>query len=327
MKTTRTAASQSERQAGFTLIEIVGAFFMMTVVLVFITGIFVENGRQRRAATELMRERLSATGALALVASDLESAVLVAPSESVDPSRHPWQFIAADIGNDGARSIRFVTQNGSDANVGENATSWVEMAYFVEEEESGQLTLWRWQSARPPSEPARGFPDSGEQQSSRVAVGVVDFGIRFLNVDGSWVDDWDSTYLPPDQMLPLAAEITITLFRKMRQGEQPETGRDDAILIPGLTHTKRFALVMKPIDINALIELSSAAEDNDPNCFTINQCLNEGDSDWYSVEIEDQCRGDDALCDLLASPKSVCWHTIEASYPELAARAPVGCDS
>jgi len=51
-----------ERRAGFTLIEVVGAFFMMVVILVFITGIFFENGRQREAATDLMRERPGGCG-------------------------------------------------------------------------------------------------------------------------------------------------------------------------------------------------------------------------------------------------------------------------
>lgn len=320
-------SSRATPQAGFTLIEIVGAFFLMVVILVSITGIFVENGRQRKAATELIREKLSASGALALIASDLESAVLVAPAEGTDPTNHPWQFLAEDAGDLGAQSIRFVTQNASAMNAGENSSSWVEVAYFLEEDEEEQLTLWRWRSARPPSEPSRGFPDSSDSGSARVALGVHEFGVRLLDFDGSWVDDWDSTYRPPDQMLPDAAEITIGLLREARLGEVEDDGLGDKVMTPGIPQQRHVTLVMKPLDVAALIELANGRGGADADCFTIGQCLDLGDSDWYATELEDQCGGDDQLCSLLTSPDSNCWSTIESGYPDLAARAPEGCDS
>jgi hypothetical protein len=314
--------------AGFTLIEIVGAFFMMTVILVFITGIFVENGRQRKAATELIREKLSATGALALIAADLESAVLVAPAEGVDPTNHPWQFLADDSGELGARSIRFVTQNASTTNAGENASTWVEVAYFLEADEDGELTLWRWRSARPPAEVPRGFPDSSEAGSVRVAVGVSEFGVRLLDFEGSWTDDWDSTFRPRDQMLPEAAEITIGILREARRGEVEDDGQSDKIMVAGLPQQRHVTLVMKPLDVAALIELADdRGGGDDTDCFTVGQCLDLGENDWYGTEIEDQCGGDDELCDLLTSPDSTCWSTVETGWPEVAVLAPEGCDS
>jgi hypothetical protein len=316
------------RAAGFTLIEIVGAFFMMTVILVFITGIFVENGRQRKAATELIREKLSASGALALIAADLESAVLVAPAEGVDPTNHPWQFLADDSGESGARSIRFVTQNASTMNAAENSTSWVEVAYFLEEDEDEELTLWRWRSARPPAEVPSGFPDSSDAGSARVAVGVSEFGVRLLDFDGSWADDWDSTFRPPDEMLPEAAEITIAILREARRGEVEDDGRSDAIMVAGLPQQRHVTLVMKPLDVAALIELASdRGGDDNADCFTVGQCLDEGENDWYSTELEDQCGGDDELCDLLTSPDSTCWSAVENGWPEVAVLAPESCDS
>ena len=327
MKRGKTLPSVATRRAAFTLIEIVGAFFMMTVILVFITGIFVENGRQRRAATELIREKLSASGALSLIASDLESAVLVSPPEGVDPTNHAWQFLADDSGEFGARSIRFVTQNASAMNAAENSTNWVEVSYFLEQDEEERLTLWRWRSARPPAKPSRGFPDSSDSGSARVAVGVSEFGVRLLDADGSWVDDWDSTYRPPDQMLPDAAEITIRLFREARRGEVEDDGLSDKLMVAGLPQTRQVTLVMRPLDVAALIELADGRGGADADCFTIGQCLDLGESDWYSNELEEQCGGDDELCGLLTSPDSTCWSTVENGWPEVAARAPAGCDS
>jgi len=310
-----------ERRRGFTLIEVVGAFFMMVVILVFITGIFIENGRQRSAATELMRERLSATGTLDLIASDLEGAVFVAQGEDGDRESHPWRVLAEGVGELGAVALRFVTQNAPRSNTAEHASNWVEVAYFLEEDEAGELVLWRWRSARPPSEAANGFPNSGDPGSMRIAVGVSEFGVRFLDADGNWVDEWDSIYLPPDQALPDAAEISLALFRKARRGES----QDGEIRVPGLIHVRRVSLVMRPIDVAALIELESNDGDEGPNCFTISQCLDEGGDEWYTAELEDDCGGDDELCSLLENPDSACWSEVQSGYPQVAAQAPESC--
>ena len=312
-----------ERRQGFTLIEVVGAFFMMVVILVFITGIFVENGRQRSAATELMRERLSATGTLELLANDLEGAIFVERAEGEDPESHPWRVLAESGGEFGAVAVRFVTQNAPRSNTAEHASNWVEVAYFLEQDEEGEQILWRWRSARPPSESSGDFPDSSDIGSMRIAVGVSEFGVRFLDAEKNWVDEWDSTYQPSNQALPEAAEISLALFRKPRRGESLE----GEIQVPGLMHVRRVSMVMRPIDVAALIALEGNGGNEEPNCFTIGQCLDEGDDAWYTSELEDECGGDDDLCDLLENPDDACWSEIQNSYPQVAAQAPEGCES
>ena len=311
-----------ERRLGFTLIEVVGAFFMMVVILVFITGIFIENGRQRSAATELMRERLSTTGALDLLASDLEGAIFVAATEAenADPESYPWRVLAEGGGELGAVAIRFVTQNSPRSNTAEHASDWVEVAYFLEQDEAGEQVLWRWRSARPPSEPPSGFPDSSDSGSMRIAVGISEFGVRFLDFGGNWVDDWDSTYRPPSEALPEAAEISLALFRTARRGES-QNGESE---VPGLTHVRRVSMVMRTIDVDKLIGLG---ETDDDLCdgLTIGECLDEGDNDWYEAELEN-CGDDDPLCALLDNLDG-CWNEIQISYPEVAARAPESCES
>lgn len=85
-------------------------------------------------------------------------------------------------------------------------------------------------------------------------------------------------------------------------------------------------MVMRPIDVAALIELEQGGED-ESECFTISQCLDEGENGWHAAELEDDCGGDDELCQLLANPGESCWSSIESGYPEVAARAPEGCGS
>jgi type II secretory pathway component PulJ len=314
----------TDRRMGFTLIEVVGAFFMMVVILVLITGIFVENGRQRTAATELMRERLSATGALDLMANDLEGAIFVARAEdgTGDPESHPWRVLAESGGDYGAIAIRFVTQNAPSSNTAEHVSNWVEVAYFLEDDDEGEQVLWRWRSARPPNEAPNGFPDSSEFGSMRVAVGVSEFGVRFLDFEGNWLDEWDSTFQPSNQALPEAAEISLALFRAARRGESLEGETQ----VPGLLHVRRVSMVMRPIDVAALIQLEEDG-DEEAGCFTISQCLDEGDNDWHATELEDDCGGDDELCELLANPGESCWSAIESGYPEVAARAAESCGS
>ena len=295
----------------------------MTIILTLITGIFVENGRQRSAATELMRERLSATGTIELLANDLEGAVFVERAEGADPEAHPWRVLAVGGGEFGAVAVRFVTQNAPRSNTAEHASNWVEVAYFVEEDETGEQVLWRWRSARPPSESSSGFPDSNDFGSMRIAVGVSEFGMRFLDAEGNWVDEWDSTYQPSNQALPEAAEISLALFREARRGESLE----GEIQVPGLIHVRRVSMVMRPIDVAALIALEENGGDEGTDCFTIGQCLDEGNDDWYTSELEDECGGDDDFCDLLENPDSACWSKIQSSYPQVAAQAPESCES
>ncbi len=103
--------SRPFRHHGYTLIEILGAFFIMTILLTLVTGIFVENGRQRAAALGLMRESLSAAATLDQLAWDLESALFLANETGRRPDENPWRFLSDGLGETGAVAVRFVTQN------------------------------------------------------------------------------------------------------------------------------------------------------------------------------------------------------------------------
>jgi hypothetical protein len=317
-----TRPSTAGDRAGFTLIEVVGAFFLMVIVLALVSGIFVENGRQRLAATELMRERLSAAGGVDLLTSDLEAAVFLRPAEGTDPDLHPWRVVAQDRGELGATSVRFVTQNAASGERAENASSWIEVAWFLGVDNEGRKVLWRWRSPRPPDEPPRGFPDPNAPGSARVVVGVSRFGVRFLDYEGNWVDEWDSSFQPPEQALPRAAEVNLELLRAPRRGE----AQGDELEVPGQLHTRRVAMVMPPIDVAALVALSREGG-GALACFTIDDCLNLGDNSWWDERMSNDCGGDQGLCEILRSPSSHCFSDLSLSYPEVTAAAPAACES
>ena len=314
--TTNNPRAVHERRAGFTLIEVIGAFFMMVVILVFISGIFVENGRQRTAATELMRERLSASGALALIGDDLEGAVFLTPpaDDQAAAEDRPWRIFAERGGEYGASAIRFVTQNVPRSNAAKHASNWVEVAYFLEENEDGEQVLWRWRGSRPPNVTPRGFPSSQDQGSARIAVGVSTFGIRLLDSEGNWTDDWDSAYQPPNAALPEAAEISLAVNRVPRRDEITE----NETKIAGLLHYRRVPIAMRPIDVAELIALEKPGEEAGLDCLTISQCLDEVGNDWYTNELSSGCGGDGELCALLQNPAANCWRDVQDDYPEIA---------
>jgi Type II secretion system (T2SS), protein J len=315
-------ASLRPRVEGFTLIEIVGAFFMTVVILVFVTGIFVENGRQREAATALMHERLGAAAALDLIGADLGSAILLARGEEEEPNEHPWRFTANAPSELGATALRFVTQAGPRLSPASGSSSWIEVAYFLAEDEEGRIVLWRWQSPRPPSQAPSAFPGPDDPGAMRVAVGIANFGVRALDGAGAWLDEWDSTFLPPAQALPEAVEISIQMQRAVRPGEAIDD--PEATEIPGRLQSRRVALAMRPLDVAALIALGQEGEEGE-ECFTVDDCLATGDSAWFQQLLGESCGGDDRLCEVLRDSGKTCWSTVQTTYPAIAARAPAGC--
>lgn len=312
---------------GYTLIEILGAFFIMTVMLTLVTGIFVENGRQRAAALGMLDESLSAAAALDQVAQDLEGALFIAADPGSRPDEHPWRFASEGISDHGAKALRFVSQNAPLANRAQQASGWVEIAYFLEEDRHGQSVLYRWISARPPTQASSRFPSADDEGSMRLAADVSDFGLRFLNPTEGWVDEWDSAFEAPDAAMPQAVEISLGLMRDARIDESVEDEDAASRRVAGLLHSRRVVLLMRPIDPNALLELALEDGDDDgaAQCFTVAQCVAEGDAAWYQTEIESDCSGDETLCKLLSDSNATCWDEIVNAYGAVAEKAPETC--
>ncbi len=314
---------------GFTLIEVVAAFFLTTVVLFFVTGIFSENAKQRSAAAELLRVETTASAALDLIAQDLEGTVFVTRPLGSDPRSHSWRFLGEGSGELGASFVRFQTQNVPRGNLGENASTWVDIAYFVTEEEVDEYsetegpsyTLWRWRSSRPPSEAAQRNPDPDDPGSARVAEGLAAFGIRFVDPEGGVVDDWDSAFAPDDAPIPMGVEISLMLHRLAREGET-DSG---ALLIPGRLHERVVTLAMhRPINLDVLISLALSS-DGDPNCGTIADCADFGD-EWFVDLRKSECDGDEELCSLLNASAETCWSAVEKDWPSIANEAAAECE-
>jgi type II secretory pathway component PulJ len=312
--------------AGFTLLEMLSAVFLATVVLVLVSSIFGENARQRSVASERLRVETTASTALDRIADDLEASILLKRPAERDPRTHAWRFIAEDPGDLGARTVRFQTQNVSRSNLAEHSTTWVEVVYFLADEEiddpsaDPHFTLWRWQSNRIPGDSDRRWPEPGEPGTARVAEGLADFGVRLIDAEGALLDEWDSTFAAEDAALPAGAEIALVLFRAARPGE----GEPGQIEVPGRIHGRTVTLAMPtPIDVAALIELSEGT--SDPECGTIADCA-DFDDEWFVELREKDCDGDVELCDLLNASGDTCWQELAREWPRVAASAAPECE-
>ncbi len=315
-----------KKSAGFTLLEMLSAVFLATVVLVLVAGIFSENGRQRSVASELLRIQTSAASALDRIADDLEATILFSRPPGRDPRDHAWRFVAEDPGDLGARSLRFQTQNVSRANLAEHASTWVEVVYFLAPEEretsseAPRFTLWRWQSTRPPGDATIQWPDPGEPGTARVAEGLADFGVHLIDSSGGLLDEWNSAFVSEDAALPGGAEISLVIFRAAREGE----ASPGELEIPGRVHTRTVTLAMpEPIDVEALIALTESSIE--PECGTIADCA-DFDDEWFVELRETDCDGDIELCDLLDASSDVCWKELAREWPRVAATADPECE-
>ena len=317
-------------RAAFTLIEVLGAFFMTTIVLVLVSGIFMQNGRQREAATELLRVETTASAALDILSRDLEASVYLSRSETRSSNEHPWIFLAEGAGELGATRLRFQTQNVSRENLAENASTWIDVAYFLTEQrrdiedgdgfDGNRYTLWRWRSPRPPNDPARSFPEENDIGSARVIEDIADFGVTFIDSEGELLDEWDSTLSTGSAPLPSSAEIRLVIFETAREGR----AAPGILQIPGRMHERHVSLAMhQPIDLDALVALETSNQG--PGCFTIADCA-DIDDEWFIEQLDDECGGDEELCDLLEQSQSACWDEIVNEWPSVASTAPPECE-
>ena len=317
--------TRSRGEAGFTLIEVIGAFFLMTVILIFVTGIFFENGRQREAASELMRVETTAAAALDLIAQDLEATIYLAPRRGASRRDHPWIFEADRAGELGATYLRFQTQNVPRGHLGEHASTWVDVAYFLEEdvEQEDRFTLWRWRSTRPPGLAGDPDLDVDDPRSARIARGIADFGVTFLDAEGGSRDEWSSPDESQETPLPIGAEISLALYREARPGE----AEGDELEIATRPRVRSVTLPMhRPVDIDALIEIALALETGG-SCATVDDCLQLSENQWYTSLLQDDCDGDSELCDLLSAPGVTCWDDIAQGWPEIAGQADPACEA
>ena len=201
----------TRRNLGFTMIETMAVVIGLALVMTAVIGAYQAIQTQAFTASAATDGPRRATALLDRMAHEIESALLVKKPDTLDPLDHPWLFLAESQSNsDGADRVRFQTRSHRPRSNAAHASDLLDVAWFLTSAESGEgHDLWRWTSSQLPEQLDRRFPRTDADNTEAWARGIAQFGIRLLDAEGAWVDEWDSSTLVRSSQLPVAAEITV----------------------------------------------------------------------------------------------------------------------
>jgi hypothetical protein len=240
-------------RSGFTLIEVLGAVFLTSLVLAVAVGMFLNLSNASTSAVEMMRENLRATAVLDRISRDLSGASLLTRPEEVDPLVHPWYFTAESQNTfGGADAVKFISRSQRPKVSAYHASDLAQVAYFTAIEDDGSMTLYRWTSPSLSASYDPGFPTPDTPGSFVLAEGLRGVQFRFRSEEGEWVDEWDSTQLVQSSQLPTAVEVNVYGFGRETEEELP----DDQLPV----HSQQILIPQRPIDLAKMIQDYATAQ-------------------------------------------------------------------
>ncbi len=246
------------RRAGFTLIEVMAAIFLTSMVITFAVSFYINLANISQAAIIRTRQTLQATSAIERVARDLASTAFIVKSEETDPLAHPWAFVAESrFAFDGSDLIRFNSRSKSPGEGAYHDSDLLQIVYQAIDEEDGSLTLLRWSSPGLPTGQFADYPGVDDDRNFVVAEGLGSFSLRFLDDNAQWLPAWDSSQLENSSELPVGVEIDVSVW----QGESEDGWSDNT---DDAQHfVKRVYLYQRPLDLNEMIRERDEAEAKD----------------------------------------------------------------
>jgi type II secretory pathway component PulJ len=268
------AARNDRRKQGLTLLEMLVVFLFTGMLLAGASqGYWQVSTSTTAAAARMQTERL-ASALLDRVARDLQGSVLLVKPPDVDPISHPWLFVAESRGvsaSAGANRLRFVTRSHRPRATAVHESDLAIVTYFTTSGPDSGVVLHRMISPRLPEELDRRFPSENDEGVQPLAA-LESFGVRLLDEDGKWADDWDSTTIQRSGQLPTVAEITLSL--------PPWPGQEEDI-----TRSIWVELPVRPLDLQAELEKAQQASagnegededeefEDDAECVTVGECI------------------------------------------------------
>ena len=248
-------ATRNPRQPGFTLIEVLAAVFLTSMVITFAVSFYIDLANLSQRAIARTRENLQAASALDRIGRDLANTAFWLKAEEADPFTHPWSFQAESrFSFDGSDTIRFNTRSKSPGEGTFHDSDLLQVVYQVTSEEDGSLTLFRWSSPGLPVSYEGGYPSVDDERSFVVSEGLGSLTLRFLGSEGEWVSSWDSSQLENSEALPIAVEIDISIWKE--QDSEDWNDEDQKHF------TKQVVLYQRPVDLNEMIRKRDEAEAN-----------------------------------------------------------------
>lgn len=263
---------RGRRSAGFTFIEMMAVVLLTATVLIASVNLYLQLAGSTAAAADTTRTQRRAVLLLDRMARDLEGAALLVRPDDVDPLAWPWLFLAeAGAGGEAADRLKFDTRSFVSSKAESGAGDLAVVAWWLEPAEEEGFELLRWSAPHLPESLERQLPRRDDPAVRVVADDVARFGVRLLDEEGSWHEEWDSSTLTWSNQLPAAAEIVLALLPP-----DPTVPPDEAPLF-----TRQVRIPVRPLDLQALQE--AAAEEaegeeeeeeseEDGDCVTVAQC-------------------------------------------------------
>lgn len=264
------------RRSGFTLIELMGVILLTLLITAGIHQIFSEMTFQSQRAVVRTHASRQATAILDRIARDLQEAFLIIKPPEVDPLNHPWIFYSEnDADND---RILFFTRNHQPR--GANPREWdlTKVAYFLEYDDDGISSLWRWVIPGIPGEYLKDFPSIYDPGVSLVSQDIEELHFEFRSfVATEWSRGWDSSQLEFSGQLPLAVYIEISIVDPYAL----ESETDEELL-----QYSRVVQIQLPAFSEEMIFSTSKEGEKDPLCeerglgLEVDDCVDHGHPDY-----------------------------------------------
>jgi prepilin-type N-terminal cleavage/methylation domain-containing protein len=255
--------TRPQEASGFTLIEVLAAVFLTSIVIAAALSFFVTLSTSTAAATAKTQDVRRAFTVLDRVARDLEGAYLLVKPAEVDPNVHPWLFVAeSHLSTGGADRLKFSSRNYRPRNPIDHGSDLGVITYLLHASEDGNgYELLRSLSPGLPESLDREFPSAEDERFMVVADGLSQFAVRLSTDSGEWQDEWDSSLVVESSALPIAAEIEIAFIAEAAP-QDPERRIDDFAFAnedaeEGESFVRRVAIPMRPVDLAALLEAAT----------------------------------------------------------------------
>jgi prepilin-type N-terminal cleavage/methylation domain-containing protein len=242
------------RRAGFTLIEVLAVVLLTGLVIGVALDFYLDLSRASNRAAEHTRGTRRAAAVLDRMARDFEGAVMITKPDDVDPIAHPWVFVAESRGSElGADHVKFLTRNHEPRGSLTPESDLAMVAYSLRRGEDGGLELWRWESPRLPESLDREFPVRGAEGEMLLADGIGAFGMAFMDEALQRKTTWDSSTLVDSSSLPVMVELQLA----MAEGDEPRPLEEMSV------YRRRVLLLVRPIDLQKLLDPQSAENEDD----------------------------------------------------------------
>lgn len=233
---------------GFTLIEVLAVIFLTAIVFGVALDFYIDLSNQSQHASELTREIRRATSLLDRLAQDLERTILAKKPDEMDPLANPWVFLAESrLSTGGSDRVKFVTRRPPDARRVDAGIAMV--SYSLQPDEvGGDYQLIRWSRPQLPESLDREFAPMDDPDSQMMADGVVDFSLRFLDEQGEWVEEWDSSQMLDSSELPTAVDIEVALAPSLHDPTVDPSSEE------ARHYRRRVLLPVRPLDLVTLLD-------------------------------------------------------------------------